>query len=81
MVDHILIHFELDNDIIQYDKEKYLDQMDYWDDKNDKNKMLLDFVNAGIMIDEEISKYTLDDDPAAQKKNLRNTFNFQDRAC
>lgn len=81
MVDQMVIHFELDNDIIQHDSEEYRDQMDYWDDKKAKNKALLDFVNAGIMRDEEMSKYTLDDDPAAQKKSLRNTFNFQDRAC
>lgn len=81
MVDQMVLHFGLDNEIVQQDSEEHRDQMDYWEDRKAKNKALLDFVNAGIMKDEEMSKYTLDDDPTAQKKSLRNTFNFQDRAC
>lgn len=81
MVDQMVLHFALDNDIIQQDSEEHRDQMDYWEDRKAKNKALLDYVNAGIMKDEEMSKYTLDDDPTAQKKSLRNTFNFQVRAC
>lgn len=80
LVDQMVIHFSMDNEIIHVDSDEYRDQQDYWEDKKNKNKALLDMVNEGIK-DEEFSKYRLDEDPKAQKKSLRNTFNFQERAC
>lgn len=80
LVDQMVVHFALENDIVQIDSDEYRDQENYWDDRRAKNKALLDMVNEGIK-DEEFSKYRLDDDPRAQKKSLRNTFNFQERAC
>jgi dynein intermediate chain 1, axonemal len=80
LVDQMVVHFALDNDIIQKDSDEHRDQEDFWDIKEQRNRELLDFVNEGIK-DEEFSSYRLDDDQRAQKKSLRNTFNFQERAC
>lgn len=80
LVDQMVVHFALENDIIQIDSDEHRDQEDFWDIKNQRNKELLNFVNAGIQ-DEEFSNYRLDEDQGAQKKSLRNTFNFQERAC
>lgn len=80
LVDQMVIHFSLENDIIQLDSDEHRDQEDFWDIKNQRNRQLLDFVNQGIR-DEEFASYRLDEDPSSQKKSLRNTFNFQERAC
>ncbi|CAI2360651.1 unnamed protein product [Moneuplotes crassus] len=80
LVDQMVVHFSLDNDIILIDSDEYRDQEDFRDIKKQRNRELLDFVNDGIK-DEEFSNYRLDDDPTAQKKSLRNTFNFQERSC
>jgi dynein intermediate chain 1 len=80
LVDQMVVHFAMENDIIQLDSDEHRDQEDFWENKMRRNRQLLDFVNEGIK-DEEFSNYTLDEDPSAQKKSLRNTFNFQERAC
>lgn len=80
LVDQMVLHFSLENDIIQIDSDEHRDQEDFWDIKFQRNRELLDFVNQGIR-DEEYASYRLDEDPKSQKKSLRNTFNFQERAC
>jgi dynein intermediate chain 1 len=80
MIDQYVLHFSIENDIILKESDEHRDQEDFWDIKNQRNRQLLDFVNDGIK-DEEFASYRLDEDPSSQKKSLRNTFNFQERAC
>ena len=55
MIDQMVIHFKLNNDIIQHDSKEYRDQINYFNDKKAKNKAFLDFKNTRIMRDEEMS--------------------------
>lgn len=77
-VDHLVYHVRYDGNILLKDSEDARDQEDYWDNKKRMNKDLLDKMNQAVK--EEFGKDPLDGDDKAQKKSLRNQFNFQERS-
>ena len=60
------------------DSDECRDQEEYWENKKKGNKSLLDKMNVAIK--EEFGKDPLEGNDKAQKKSLRNQFNFQERA-
>lgn len=61
-------------------KDDARDQEDFWDNKNRTNAALLDAMNQAIK--DELGADPLEEakDEKAQKKSLRNQFNFQERS-
>ena len=90
-VDQLFFHWQDDGNICLKDSDEYREQEEYWDQKKRNNKQLLDKMNAAIKDDlgEDPRKlqqfksnlYLVEGNEAAQKKSLRNQFNFQERAC
>lgn len=77
-VEHLVFHFQFDGDVVLKDSDECRDQEEYWDNKKKGNKSLLDKMNVAIK--EEFGKDPLEGNEKAQKKSLRNQFNFQERA-
>lgn len=82
MVDQLVIHFAMDGNIISKEGDEFTDQEDYWHQKEEKQKTMINKVNSGIQ-EEQYQQYRLegDDNMKEKKTSLRNTFNFQARAC
>ena len=76
------VHFSIDGNIIMKQSDEANDQEEYWQKKVSEQKTMLNKVNAGIQ-NEEYSAYRLENDDNAREKktSLRNTFNYQARAC
>lgn len=76
------MHLAIDGNLIQKNSDEATDQEDYWNQKESEQKKMLQQVNAGIM-SEEYASYRLEDavNEREKKTSLRNTFNFQARAC
>ena len=74
MVEHMVFHFQFDGDIVQKDSDEHRDQDEFWDTKRRNDSGLLDKINAAIK--EEFGKDPLEGIEKAQKKSLRNQFNF-----
>lgn len=70
----MVIHFSFDGDIILKDSDEAHDQEEYFDNKKRNNQALLDKINVAIK--EEFGKDPLEGNEKAQKKSLRNQFNF-----
>ncbi len=115
----MVLHFALDGDIIIKDSEEARDQEEFWDQKKQTNKGLLDKINVAIKEEfgkdprkfcpspsdsyynylppllnlysyiifksVELKSYLkyciVEGNEKAQKKSLRNQFNFQERAA
>jgi dynein intermediate chain 1 len=90
-VDQLVFHFQFDGDVVLKDSDEARDQEEYWENKKKGNKSLLDKMN--IAIKEEFGKdprkllsfkfkfeNIVEGNDRAQKKSLRNQFNFQERA-
>lgn len=61
------------------DSDAFRDQEEYWDNKKRNNNKLMESMNKAIMA--ELDEDPLEGNDAAQKKSLRNQFNFQERTC
>jgi dynein intermediate chain 1 len=81
-VEQLVVHFAIDGNIIQKQSDEAADQEDYWNTKEQEQKKMLNQVNAGIT-SEEYASYRLEGDESMREKktSLRNTFNYQARAC
>jgi dynein intermediate chain 1 len=79
-VEHLVFHVNMDGCILLKDSDDARDQEDEWDNKNKMNAALLNKMDAAIK--EEFGDDPLDNekDLHAQKKSLRNQFNFQERS-
>ena len=75
-----MFHFQFDGDIILKDSDEARDQEEFWENKQKYNQVLLDRINAAIKQEFE-NKDPLEGNERAQKKGLRNQFNFQERAA
>lgn len=75
----MVFHFQFDGDILLKDSDEARDQEEFWDNKKRTNQGLLDKINVAIK--EEFGKDPLEGNERAQKKSLRNQFNFQERAA
>ena len=75
-----MFHFQFDGDIILKDSDEARDQEEFWENKQKYNQVLLDRINAAIKQEFE-NKDPLEGNERAQKKSLRNQFNFQERAA
>jgi hypothetical protein len=72
--EHLVFHFQFDGDVILKDSDEARDQEEYWENKKKGNKSLLDKMNVAIK--EEFGKDPLEGNDRAQKKSLRNQFNY-----
>lgn len=78
-VEHMVTHFALDGDILLKDCDEARDQDEFWENKKTVEQAKLDTINVAIK--EEFGKDPLEGDEKAQKKSLRNQFNFQERSA
>lgn len=63
------------------DSDDARDQEDYWDNKKRMNEALLNKMNAALMEDPAYNQNNMEKkDVQAEKKSLRNQFNFQERS-
>jgi len=76
-VDQIVWHYQCDGDILVAESEEARDQDDYLENKKQRDKQLLDQMNASIV--KEFGQDEHDKDEAAKKKSLRNQFFYQER--
>lgn len=77
-VEHLVFHIQYDGNILLKDSDDARYQDEFWEDKNKMNKTLLDRMNQEVK--ETFGKDPLEGDNKAQKKSLRNQFNFQERS-
>lgn len=73
-----MFHYSVDGDIIMRETPEANDQQDMLENKQRQEKNLLHSINASII--QQFGKDPLDDDKNAQKRSLRNQFNYQERA-
>jgi hypothetical protein len=73
-VDHMVFHVSFNGNLILKDSDDARDQDDYWDNKLRLNKSLLDLMNQEVK--NTFGKDPLDGNERAQKKSLRNKFNY-----
>ena len=78
-VDQLTFHFQFDGDVIMKESDEAREQEDFWENKKRLDKGLLDKINQAIK--EEYGKDYNEGSDKAQKKALRNQFNFQERAA
>lgn len=74
----MVFHVNMDGCILLKDSDDARDQEDEWDNKNKMNAALLDKMDAATKAefgDDPLSN-NQDKDNTAQKKSLRNQFNF-----
>jgi dynein intermediate chain 1 len=78
-VEHLVFHVNMDGCILLKDSDDARDQEDEWDNKNKMNAALLDKMDAATKAefgDDPLDNNQSDKDNTAQKKSLRNQFNF-----
>lgn len=73
------MHVNVENNILMQDSLEYEDQKQYWENKKKMDAKLL------LQMNKEINQEQNDEEkqlttPFDEKKSLRNTFNFQERA-
>lgn len=71
-------HYSSDGNILLKDSDEARDQDEFWESKEQNEKKMAQTINAAIIA--EFGEDPLKDDPVAQKKALRNQFNYQERA-
>jgi hypothetical protein len=73
----MVVHFSIDGCLIKDGSDEYTDQEEYWNKKRDKDALLLQNVNKGILED-KYKAYRLEGEESAHEKktSLRNTFNY-----
>jgi len=72
-----VFHYQCDGDILVAESEEARDQDDYLENKKQRDKQLLDKMNAAIV--QEFGGDENDKDEGARKKSLRNQFFYQER--
>jgi len=78
IVDQMTFHYSCDGNILLKDSDEARDQEEFWENKEACEKKMAATINAAIIA--EFGEDPLKDDPVAQKKALRNQFNYQERA-
>lgn len=71
-------HYTCDGNILLRDSDEARDQEDFLESKLQNEKKMAATINAAIIA--EFGEDPLKEDPIAQKKALRNQFNYQERA-
>lgn len=67
-------HFSCDGNILFRESDEFRDQEDFWENKKAMEKKLADNINKAII--EEFGSDPLEGNTNAQKKALRNQFNY-----
>jgi dynein intermediate chain 1, axonemal len=78
-VPQIVFHYEVDGDIIMKDTDAANQQDDDAEMKKKNETDMLYAINASII--QQFGKAPLSEDINAQRKSLRNQFNYQERAA